>query len=133
MIRRALPVAILALGSLLVVGACGGDDDASANGTTDETETSLPDGPSFEVLAGEMYLKPKELTVPAGTVVLRYVNEGRLPHTLLIDDGPKFKLEVDKRGDEDTGGVTLEPGRYTLYCDVPGHKNAGMKSTLVVN
>lgn len=134
MIRRALPVAIFALGSLVFLGGCGGDDDASAaNGTTDEAPPPIPaDAPKFDVIADEMSLEPEDLAVPAGTVVLRYVNKGSLPHTLLVDDGPEFKLRVDKKGEEDTGALSLKPGDYTLYCDVPGHRNAGMESTLTV-
>ena len=134
MIRRALPVAIFAVGSWVFLGACGGDDDAAASGARDETPPPIPaDAPRFDVIADEMSLEPEELAVPAGTVVLRYVNKGSLPHTLLIDDGPKFKLKVDKKGEEDTGAVSLQPGTYTLYCDVPGHRNGGMEGTLIVN
>lgn len=141
MIRRALPVAAVSAGLLLTLGACGGDDDAGAAGpdsqarlgaTAEQAPVSPPDGPRFDVIAGDLYLEPEELSVPAGTVVLNYVNKGSLPHTLLIDGGPKFRLKVDRKGDEDAGAVTLRPGEYTLYCDIPGHRNGGMEGTLIV-
>jgi len=28
--------------------------------------------------------------------------------------------------------VTLKPGTYTILCDIPGHEEAGMKTTLTV-
>ena len=35
-------------------------------------------------------------------------------------------------GGTSTFTVTLKPGTYTFFCEVPGHEAAGMKGTLVV-
>ena len=72
--------------------------------------------------------------ISAGEVTFGYVNEDTVRHTLILAKGdtkvPNFKLVIDKKGDVDSGTVTLEKGEYTLICDVPGHAN--MKATLTV-
>jgi uncharacterized cupredoxin-like copper-binding protein len=54
-------------------------------------------------------------------------------HTLVFDDGklPGFKLEASS-GESDELKANLKPGRYTIYCDVPGHREAGMEGTITV-
>ena len=72
--------------------------------------------------------------ISAGEVAFGYVNEDTVRHTLILAKGdtkvPNFKLVIGKKGDVDSGSVTLETGEYTLICDVPGHAN--MKATLTV-
>ena len=72
--------------------------------------------------------------ISAGEVTFGYVNEDTVRHTLILAKGdtkvPNFKLVISKKGDVDSGTVTLEKGEYTLICDVPGHSN--MKATLTV-
>lgn len=73
-------------------------------------------------------------TAQAGDVVVGYVNEDSVRHTLIIaKDGTKvadFKLVVPRKNTVDSASVKLAAGEYTLLCDVPGHQN--MKATLVV-
>ena len=42
-----------------------------------------------------------------------------------------MELVVNRRGDVDSGTITLEPGTYRIFCTVPGHQN--MNSELVVS
>ena len=59
-------------------------------------------------------------------------SEGGL-HTLVFDGGkvPGFKLEASS-GESDELKVDLKPGEYTIYCDIPGHREAGMEGTITV-
>jgi uncharacterized cupredoxin-like copper-binding protein len=63
-----------------------------------------------------------------------YKNDDSIRHTLILakDDikVPNFKLVVAKKGDVDSGPVTLDAGTYTIICDVPGHGN--MRASLTV-
>ena len=125
---RAGLAGVLVAGGLLLAG-CGGDDGESGGGGDDTTPADL-------VVIGDDQLQfdKESYSAAAGDVVIELVNDGSQPHTLLFDDGPDFdKLSVAGEGDEDRGTAPLEPGSYTIYCDVVGHRSAGMEAQIVVN
>jgi nitrite reductase (NO-forming) len=134
MISRRPQFASLLAGVFLFLAACGGGGSDTPPPSAADGATKPPVGPGTPVTitAGDLFLEPKEAAVPPGAITFRYVNEGAQAHTLLIDRISGFKLEVAAKGDTDSGNVSLKPGRYTLYCDVPGHRDVGMESTLVV-
>ena len=57
-------------------------------------------------------------------------NAGKLAHDLAIKGGPKTALI--QPGGTATLTATLQPGRYHLYCTVPGHEQAGMKVDITI-
>jgi uncharacterized cupredoxin-like copper-binding protein len=61
----------------------------------------------------------------AGTFTFVVKNDGKLPHDLAIKGGKKTPLIQPGATAKLT--VTLKPGKYHLYCSVPGHEQAGMK------
>ena len=92
------------------------------------------DGPpvaSVDVVAGDDFFDPDQLTVPAGRVEFIVANRGEDPHTFVIE-GVGFKLRVFETGALDSGVVRLDPGPIAFYCDIEGHREAGMEGTLVV-
>ena len=133
--RRSLRLSLVAiLVTAPVLAACGGDDDDSSSTTTEATtgDTAGGAGSSLTVHAtDQLTFEPDAYEAEAGTVDIKYVNDGTIAHTLLIKDVPDFeKLSI---GGEDDGTVELEPGEYTLYCDIAGHEAAGMVATLTVS
>jgi plastocyanin len=73
-----------------------------------------------------------DYTAKAGVVQINYVDGGGT-HTLLIDD-PKFNgFELAVPGGPKSGKVDLTPGKYTIYCSIPGHRQAGMQATITVS
>jgi len=71
------------------------------------------------------------LTVPAGNLTIELTNAGSMVHNLAIEGGPTSP-DVQP-GDTISFDVGyLEPGTYTIYCAIPGHREAGMEATLVV-
>ena len=72
--------------------------------------------------------------VGAGDISVGYINDDSIRHTLVVVQGDTkvsgFELKVNKKGDIDSGSVTLAAGNYILFCTVPGHQN--MKADLTV-
>jgi plastocyanin len=125
---------VAALVAAPLLAACG-DDDSASDGTDEPTETTAPDtggsGSALTVHAtDQLKFGAESYEAEAGEIDVTYVNDGTVAHTLLVKGVSGFKLEV---GDEDEGTVELEPGEYTLYCDVAGHEAAGMVATLTVS
>jgi len=116
-------VAAAALIAVLLAG-CGGGSSTSA---------SLP-GADVTVHAKDtLRFDKSEYDAKAGEIKIGYVNDGSLTHTLLIDGHPEFsKLEVSSSSKSQIGQVNLPAGTYQIYCDIPGHRQAGMQANLVV-
>lgn len=67
----------------------------------------------------------------AGKFTFEVKNAGKIPHDLAIKGGPK--TELIQPGKSATLTVTLKPGKYHLYCSVPGHEQAGMKIDITLS
>jgi len=72
-----------------------------------------------------------ELQVPAGDLTIELVNAGTMVHNLAFEGGP---VSPDINGGETVMFHVgdLAPGTYVIYCDISGHREAGMEATLVV-
>ncbi len=67
----------------------------------------------------------------AGKFTFNVKNAGKIPHDLAIRGGPKTKLI--QPGATAQLVVMLKPGKYHLYCSVPGHEQAGMKVDITLS
>jgi uncharacterized cupredoxin-like copper-binding protein len=95
------------------------------------TQPALGGGSQTKITAKEFTFSPKTITAPAGTVQFVVTNAGAVEHTFVID-ALKVKSPTIKPGQAATVSVNLKPGSYQVYCDVPGHKELGMVSTISV-
>ena len=86
---------------------------------------------SVEVVAYDIYFEPKEVTIPANTdVTVMLPNDGAAPHNFSIDE---LGIDIDiAPGETQETVINAPPGEYEFYCNVPGHKEAGMVGTLIV-
>ena len=120
----------LAAVAVVVMLAAGG---IGALARAQDAPTDAPLSTTIQVVLNDLYFEPTELRVPAGaSISIQVVNEGAGVHTFDIDE-----LNVHS-GDLASGGsITLmfftgEPGTYEFYCAIPGHREAGMVGSLIV-
>jgi uncharacterized cupredoxin-like copper-binding protein len=114
-------IGALGLGVGLTLTACGGGDD-EADGDTGGGNVQTLTVTSSDALKFD----PDALTATAGEIRIVHENGGSTTHSFVIDE-QDFKLV-----DDDDGEIDLAAGDYIFYCDVPGHRDAGMEGTLTV-
>jgi plastocyanin len=139
-------VAVLAVTALAAFGlaACGGDDDDDGGDTTAaqtaQTETAAGGaggGSTVDVSSpsgSDLAFTQSELTAQAGPVTINYDNPQSTPHDVKVEDSSGSELggtDLVSQGNA-TATVELQPGTYTFFCDVPGHREGGMEGTLTV-
>jgi len=100
-----------------------------------EVPVEPPSIPHVQVSAVEYSFSLSRTTVPAGKVVLQFVNAGQDEHNLQLEpaQGPPTEAfaNTPSKGVADLQ-LEMQPGSYTLFCSLPTHEQKGMKATLVV-
>ena len=153
--KRIAALAAVLLALVLLLAACGSDEDPAVQGSGD---TSMPmnddgmmdngdnghmggghdessdvadDARRIEVTATSFEFDPDEIRVEAGENVAIVLSSEDLLHDFTIDELDAH-VAADRGETKEGGFTTDEPGRYTYYCTVAGHREAGMEGTLVV-
>lgn len=128
-----LQLAAVALGLALIiaranVGSFGFTIDAPDQGVA----PAIVGAPEVVVTAKDIEFSLGELRLPSKEVNLTLRNDGVLPHDLTI---PALGVHLAARSGHSitTGLRDLPPGRYSGYCSVSGHADAGMELVAVVD
>jgi plastocyanin len=95
-----------------------------------------PSVPHVQVSAVEYSFSLSRTTVPAGKVVLEFVNDGQDEHNLNVG-APEEGSPIGSFPSMPSKAVAdlqleMRPGAYTLFCSLPTHESKGMKATLTV-
>ena len=109
-----------------VVAACGGGGQQGGG----QPSGTAP-GAGITVSEKEWTIEFPTKTLKAGTVKLVVKNDGTIEHNFIIEEA---KVEVDaiQPGSSKEVTVDLKPGTYTVLCNIAGHQEAGMKTTITV-
>jgi plastocyanin len=118
-----------AVASFVVLGAVAlGACSSSGGGSSGVTKTATAG--IISVGAADLKFDVKVIKAAPGPLTVTLINHGAVQHTFKID-GTSLLLKAGA-GESDTGTVTLTKGTYDFECTVPGHKQQGMKGTVVV-
>jgi len=123
-----VPKAIVAGLLVLALAACGGSGGSASGG-------GQPAG-STRVSMSDFKYTPSTVDVKSGATLF-LVNDGSAPHDMVVADASgavKAKSSLVQPGNSTTFTIdNLPAGSYQVYCDVPGHKDAGMSGRLTVS
>jgi plastocyanin len=134
MTRRALPLLLVLAASVLALSACGGGGSSSS--TTPAAGGGGGGGGSTVKISadpsGALKFEQTDVSATAGTITIDFTNMSSLPHDVRIE-GNGASGGTDQITNSSTSAtVDLEPGTYTFFCSVDGHRAAGMEGTLTV-
>ena len=144
-------ISALSLGALaltLGLAACGGSSSSSTtssaapapSSSSTSSSASGSSGGSSTISdsadpTGQLKFTKSDLTAKAGTATVDFTNSSSLPHNMTIEDssGKQVGATPTFSGGSKSFTVDLKPGKYTFFCSVPGHREAGMQGTLTVS
>jgi plastocyanin len=129
--RRALPIVLVLLTLAVVLTACGG-----GNGDGDDEGEPAAGGTTLELGAdpgGAFAFDKDTLEAPAGTITIHLTNPASIPHNVGVEGNGVEEVSDNVTDGDVSLTVELEPGEYTFFCDVPGHREGGMEGTLTVS
>jgi mono/diheme cytochrome c family protein len=87
--------------------------------------------------AGQLLYTVKQAKATAGPLTIIMINKSGVPHNVAIQpgtgpSGPVLGHTPVQANGASTITVNLKPGNYTFFCQVTGHRAAGMFGTLTV-
>ena len=114
-------------------------------------------GKTVQITMSDDFFTPKDASAKAGSVTISTPNTGQLVHEMVLakteadpsklpttSDGSVDEAKLESAG-QDAGEIAdvapggtkkgtfkLAPGRYVMFCNVPGHYAAGMYGTITV-
>jgi plastocyanin len=143
--RRVSALACVAVAAALGLAACGGGGGDNSDTTAAATPPATTSGGGggggggatidFSTPSGsELAYNQKSASTKAGTDTISFDNVQAQEHDVRIEDSSGADVggtDLVASGTA-TGTVDLQPGSYTFFCSVPGHREAGMEGTLTV-
>lgn len=125
MSRRTFAAAAAVVLGFVALASCGSGDGMGGykEPTGKPVKTIAIEGTSYK-------FTPSKVTAPAGVLEFTLTSHD-IQHSFRIKGVDGFQIEAGA-GKTASKKVELQAGKYTFYCDIPGHESAGMEGTLTV-
>ncbi|MBA2523023.1 MAG: cupredoxin domain-containing protein [Solirubrobacterales bacterium] len=143
--RKPLIALLTLIVATVALAACGSSSDDSSSTTAadttstaaESTSSSSGGGATVDIAAdpsGSLAFTKTDISTTAGSDTINFDNESSTPHNVDIEDADGNDVaEIETiSGSTATTTADLQPGEYTFYCNIPGHREAGMEGTLTV-
>jgi len=150
------PLALLGIVGLVATG-CGGGNDTTTVTETEAAAGGAEGGNALELKMDDYFFDPKNGSAAAGPTTIEAPNEGSVEHELVVfktnmdpaelpteANGDVNEEKMDKvaesagevpdvePGESKSGSFELTPGKYVIFCNLPGHYAQGMYGTITV-
>jgi uncharacterized cupredoxin-like copper-binding protein len=90
---------------------------------------------AVRLVAKEFLFAPSDVMAQQGQISFVVTNQGAIEHNVVVETGGTKAMEIAilEPGETRRIDASLPPGTYVIYCNLPGHREAGMVATLRVN
>lgn len=130
-----LVVGLLSVGVAGVLAAQAGmrelhhEEEVAEEEPAEAAGAEIPEGAQVWVAVDNEFSEAPA-SIPAGEVVIAIRNDGGAPHNVTFEQADVKVQAAGGQAASDT--YELDPGTYTYYCDVPGHRQQGMEGQVTV-
>jgi plastocyanin len=146
--RKLAVTFVLIAAAALALAACGGSSGSSSSAPATDTSAGggggggggAPSGGGSTVKisadpSGQLAYQQKSASAKAGNLTVDFTNQSPLQHDVCVTDssGKEIGCTPIISGSSTSKSLgALKAGKYTFFCSVDGHEQAGMKGTLTV-
>ncbi len=131
MTRRIARVAAFGIAGMFLFTACSGNDVETGKIKGRAGGNPEAGAKPIQVQASNFQFSPSSLHVRAGQEIALRLQSEDSSHDFAIDG---LGAVADVSGGETTTARLRidEPGKYTYFCTIPGHRDGGMEGTITV-
>jgi len=120
----------------VAVAGCGSSSSTTTGSATKSVTLSTSGAHAVKLSAdpsGALKFNTTALSAKAGTVTVTMNNPSSVEHGIAVEgNGVNQDGKIVGQGGTSALAVQLKAGKYTFFCPVPGHRQAGMQGTLTV-
>jgi len=126
--RDGWTIAVLAIAAVVLIGSIVGIGLALRK---DDGGTAALPRETVSVSLSEFAIELSAATITEGGQ-LAVTNDGTMIHNVGIEGTDLITPDIQAGGTATLDVSSLAPGTYTVFCEIPGHADSGMRTTLVV-